>query len=126
MVLQAEIGSSRGEILRFYRTGDVFALPSLIEGLPISLLEAMAMGLPSISTNINGIPEAIMHEETGLLVEPGDVDSLVDAILRTKREPELSRRLAEAGRSHVLSSFDEREAARTAVAEYKGAFYPQK
>jgi glycosyltransferase involved in cell wall biosynthesis len=126
LVSSTAIENSRNAVLQFYRLGDVFALPSFVEGLPISLLEAMAMGLPAISTNINGIPEAIRHEETGLLIEPGGPNALADAIFRLKAEPDLMRRLANAGRDHVLTSFDEREAARTAVAEYKRAFDPQK
>ena len=126
LVSSTAIENSRNAVLQFYRLGDVFALPSFVEGLPISLLEAMAMGLPAISTNINGIPEAIRHEETGLLIEPGDTDALADTILRLKAEPELRHQLGTAGREHVLRSFNEPEARRTAVSEYKAHLDPQK
>ena len=117
-----EFMGGREDVLRFFRIADVYALPSFLEGLPISLLEAMAMGLPSISTNVYGIPEAVRHEETGLLIEAGDSDALASAILRLKSDPDYGRRLAAAGRDHVLSAFDEREAAAIAVSEYRRVF----
>ena len=122
LVHASSIGGRRDDVLRFFRVGDIYAQPSFVEGLPISLLEAMAIGLPSISTNVYGIPEAIINEKTGLLIEPGDPDSLAAAILNMKNDPDLRRRLADAGREHVLRSFDEREAARIAISEYKRAF----
>lgn len=67
-----KIGSTRLDILRFFRIAGIFALSSFVEGLPIALLEGMALGIPSISTRINGIPEAIKHMETGILIEAGD------------------------------------------------------
>ena len=76
LVLSDQIGVERIDVLRFFTIADVFVLPSFVEGLPIALLEAVAMGIPSISTNVYGIPEAIKHDETGLLVEPGDADEL--------------------------------------------------
>ena len=124
LVSSADIGTDHDDVLSFFRIGDVFALPSFVEGLPISLLESMALGLAAISTNAYGIPEAIRNEETGLLIEPGDAGALAAAILRLKNDPYLRRRLAVAGRNHVLHSFDERKAALIAVNEYRHAFDP--
>lgn len=59
---------------------DVFLLPSYAEGLPVSILEAMAYSLPIISTNIAGIPEVVRTGVNGVLIEPGDVQALADAI----------------------------------------------
>jgi len=59
---------------------DAFILPSYNEGLPMALLEAMAWGIPSISTPVGGIPEVVKHNENGLLVEPGNVDELASAM----------------------------------------------
>jgi glycosyltransferase involved in cell wall biosynthesis len=121
LVHAAQLGKDRIDILKFFRTADVFALPSYVEGLPIALLEAMALERPSISTNVYAIPEAIKDLDTGLLVEPGDPEALAAAILRLKRDSELRERLAGRGREHVLKHFDERHAAELAIKGYEEA-----
>jgi glycosyltransferase involved in cell wall biosynthesis len=122
LVRSSDIGSDRQDILRFFRVADAYALPSYVEGLPISLLEAMAIGIPSISTNVYGIPEAIIDDRTGLLIEAGDPSVLTSCIQRLKDDQELRKRLSKAGRDHVVKHFDERVAARTAVNAYRAAF----
>ena len=84
---------------------DAFVLPSLWEGLPIAVLEAMAAGLPVVSTTVNGIPEAVEHEESGLLVPPGDPPALADAIERVAGDAELRARLGERGRRRYEQQF---------------------
>ena len=84
---------------------DVFALPSLSEGLSVALLEAMAAGKPVVATNVGGNPELITNGETGLLVPPGDVPSLAAAIGRLLKDPGEARRLGENGMSRVTKSF---------------------
>lgn len=63
--------------------GDTFVLPSLSEGLPSVIAEAMSQGLPVVATNVGGIPEILEDGQAGILVEPGDVDSLAEAIEKT-------------------------------------------
>jgi glycosyltransferase involved in cell wall biosynthesis len=121
LILSADIGATRREVLTFFRAADIFALPSLWEGLPISILEAMALGVPTISTNINAIPEAVIDGETGILIQAGDSNSLAEAILRLKDDPELRKRLSQNGREFVLANFDERDAAAIALRAYEGA-----
>jgi len=121
LVRSSDVGTARPDILRFFQVADVFALPSYVEGVPIALLEAMAIGLPCISTRVYGIPEAIVHNETGLLIEPGDADQLAASILSLYGDHELRRRLSSNGRAHVIKNFDQRQAARIAVAAYKEA-----
>jgi glycosyltransferase involved in cell wall biosynthesis len=104
-----------------FRLGDVFVLASFVEGLPISLLEAMALGIPSISTNVNAIPEAVKHLETGILIEAGDDKKLAESILLLKSDENLREKLAEQGQNWVLKNFDEREVAKIAMAAYKQA-----
>ena len=71
---------------------DVFCLTSLKEGLPISLIEAMAAGLPVIGTNVEGIRDVIVPNQNGLLVELGDVEGLTNALLSLLENPESSRK----------------------------------
>lgn len=118
IVMSEAVGKQRKEILSFFRVADVFVLPSFVEGLPIALLEAMALGVPSISTRVNGIPEAVKDNNTGLLVEPGDADGLADAIETLLNDPVLAKRIGEDGRKFVMENFDERVAARIVVSRY--------
>jgi colanic acid/amylovoran biosynthesis glycosyltransferase len=84
---------------------DLFILASFAEGIPVSLMEAMALGVPCISTYIAGIPELIESDRDGVLVPAGSVDDLAEAILRLARDPELRQRLAVAARNRVLREY---------------------
>jgi glycosyltransferase involved in cell wall biosynthesis len=99
----------------------LFVLPSLNEGLPIALLEAMAMGKASIASRINAIPEAVIDNETGLLVEASDPDGLASAILKLADDTELRDRLGAAGQAFVLENFDERSTAKITVDYYEAS-----
>ena len=94
------------EIRAIYRSADVFCLPSMAEGLPVVLMEAMALQVPVVASRIMGIPELVEDGRTGLLVAPGRVDSLVRALERLLRDPGLRDRLGRDGRSKVLDEFD--------------------
>ncbi|MBK1647104.1 glycosyltransferase family 4 protein [Rhabdochromatium marinum] len=76
----------------------VYVLPSYHEGLPMSVLEAIAYGLPVISTSVGGIPEAISDGTEGYLVEPGDIDMLVERLSMLLGDVDLRRRMGEAAR----------------------------
>ena len=89
-----------------YRRADAFCLPSLGEGIPVVLMEALATGLPAIASNTMGIPELIEDGETGLLVPAGRPDELADAIERLAADRALGRRLGEAGRRKVIADYD--------------------
>jgi glycosyltransferase involved in cell wall biosynthesis len=80
---------------------DVFAFPSLHEGLGSTLLDAMQRGLPIVATRVGGIPELIVDGENGLLVAGGDVDGLAAVLARLLDDAALRRRLGEAGRARV-------------------------
>jgi colanic acid/amylovoran biosynthesis glycosyltransferase len=96
-----------------YRSADVFCLPSMAEGVPVVLMEAMAMARPVVSTRIMGIPELVEDGRTGLLVTPGRLDELVDALQRLIADPGLRAQLGRAGREKVLREYDvDRSAAR--------------
>lgn len=82
-----------------------FVLPSYNEGLPMALLEAMAAGLPAISTPVGGIPEVVIHDQTGLLVPPGDVDSLAEALKTLYDNRGTRQRLGKSGRELVSQRY---------------------
>jgi glycosyltransferase involved in cell wall biosynthesis len=96
-------------------------LPSFAEGLPVVLMEAMALGRPVLTTYVGGIPELVRHGEHGWLVPAGDVDALVEAIEECVSRPSVElRRMGEAGRKRVL----ERHAV-NAQAQKLGALFEQ-
>ena len=84
---------------------DVFVLPSLWEGLPLSLVLAMGAALPVVSTAVAGIPEVVRDGQTGLLVPPADAPALGAALERLLDDPGLRARLGEAARTAVLPRF---------------------
>ncbi len=89
-----------------YLAADVFCLPSLGEGLPVVLMEALASELPAVASNTMGIPELIEDGVTGLLVAPGRPAELADAIERLALDRSLGRRLGAAGRRRVIEEFN--------------------
>jgi glycosyltransferase involved in cell wall biosynthesis len=89
------------EIRQLLRRAHLFVLPSRSESFGIANLEAMASGLPVVSTRTGAIPEYIQHEEHGLLVDPGDAPGLTQALLRLIEAPELRQRLGAAARQQV-------------------------
>ena len=96
---------TRTDVAELLAVCDVFVLPSLYEGLPISVLEAMAARRPVVATAIGGTQEAVVDGESGLLVPPADPDSLAAAIRRLLDDPALRDRLASAGRARVEREF---------------------
>ena len=76
---------------------DVFVLPSRFEGLPLSVIEAMLAGLPVVATNVGSLSEAVLDDETGLLIPPGDPAALAEALRSLLDDPERRRRMGERG-----------------------------
>jgi glycosyltransferase involved in cell wall biosynthesis len=101
-----ELAGDRDDVPDLLASADLFVLSSRSEGLPLSILEAMAAGLPVVASNVGGVPEAVVDGDTGLLVPPSDPQSLATAIGRLLDDPALRRRLGEAGRMRVAEHFD--------------------
>jgi colanic acid/amylovoran biosynthesis glycosyltransferase len=97
---------NQDQLRMLYQESDVFALASFAEGVPVVLMEAMAMEIPCVAPWIAGIPELIQNEVDGLLVAPSDVGQLSDAIRRLMDEPDLRRRLAQAGRRKIVQRYN--------------------
>jgi len=79
--------------------------PSLTEGMPLTVLEAMASQLPIIATRVAGTSELIVHNETGLLVEPGNVHQLADAILFLSNSPEFAEKIGKNARKFIERNY---------------------
>lgn len=116
-----QVGDEHIDLFKLLSLADAFALVSFQEGLPISLLEAMALGIPSISTNVNAIPEAVIDRKTGLLIEAGDSNALTEAFQMLKDNDGLRNQLSKDGRAYVLEHFNDKAVAKIALESYKKA-----
>ena len=94
------------EVSRHLAEADVFLLTSVSEGISLTLLEAMATGLPVVATAVGGNPEIVVHGETGLLAPPKSPEAIAAAILQLIRDPETAGRMGQAGRRRVEEEFD--------------------
>jgi glycosyltransferase involved in cell wall biosynthesis len=88
-----------------YNGTDIFVLPSYMEGLPMSILEAMGKGIPVISTNIGGIPEAVLQGQNGFIVEPGDIKGLTERLELLIQNEELRSLMGQKGRKIAEEKF---------------------
>lgn len=93
------------QLANYYRRASVFAMPSYYETFGISVIEAMAFGLPVVATNVGGLPEVVEDGVTGILVPPGNAEALADALIRLLRDPDLRARMGRAGRERVRAEF---------------------
>lgn len=89
----------------FLRDSAVFVLPSYAEGVPMALLEAMAEGLPVVTTPVGGIPQVVQHGDNGLLVEPGDVGGIAAALERLLASEELRRSLGRRAKATIQADY---------------------
>jgi glycosyltransferase involved in cell wall biosynthesis len=103
---------SQDEVLRLLPTAHCYVQPSIItpsgkmEGIPVSLMEALACALPVVATSISGIPELVRPDETGFLVPPADPSALADALSTIWENPQQANRLAQNGRDLVRQSYN--------------------
>jgi glycosyltransferase involved in cell wall biosynthesis len=93
------------DVLPFLDAMDLFVLPSHTEGLPLTVLEAMAAGRPVVGTAVGGIPEAVRHGETGFVVPPRDPRRLAEAVIDVLANPALAKSRGEAGRASAKDHF---------------------
>ncbi len=89
----------------YYQSSDIFVLPSAFEGIPLTLLEAMASGLPCVATSVGGMPEVIVDGANGYLVQPGDKEGLSQAILRVHDNKIESQEVSEKARITIENRF---------------------
>jgi glycosyltransferase involved in cell wall biosynthesis len=100
------LGPNAPELLALYSRADVFVFPTLGDVLPLAIMEAMASGLPVVTTRVGAITEQIEHGVTGLLVPPGDVNALAEGTLGLVKNPELCRTMGAAARQVADQRFN--------------------
>jgi glycosyltransferase involved in cell wall biosynthesis len=94
------------DLVKYYRGSSVYVAPTLYENLPIRVLEAMACGVPVVASNVCAIPEVIDNGVNGILIQPGSVDELSEAISWLLGDPNLRRKMGDNARKTVLERFD--------------------
>ncbi len=109
----------RSDVLSILKGFDLFAMPSVTEGLGTSLLDAMACARPIVASRVGGIPEVVRHGETGLLVPPKDPRDLAAAIIRLLLDPALAARFAAAGLARVREKFSVERMVNETLAVYE-------
>jgi glycosyltransferase involved in cell wall biosynthesis len=110
---------NRNDVPTLLAGSDLFALPSLWEGLPMALLEAMAAGLPIVASEVSGTVQAMIPNETGLLVPPGDAQRLAQAIEQLLTDPTQARAMGAAARRRVKEEFSAQKQADEHLALYR-------
>ncbi len=119
----AFLGTQR-DVASILRRCDILVRPSLLEGMPLTVLEAMACGLPVVATPVAGTAELVRQGENGLLVPPGDPSSLAQAILRLIEDPELRRAQGRSGRRLVTSGYSWDAVSARTLAVYRELLSP--
>jgi colanic acid/amylovoran biosynthesis glycosyltransferase len=118
---------TENQVIEHLDQADLFVLPSIVdsegsmEGLPNVLIEALACGLPVVTTRLSGIPELVIDGVTGALATPGDPDALAAALERVLDDPGAARRWAEAGRAKVEREFDIKDSSARLAALFMAA-----
>ncbi len=88
-----------------YSASDIFVLPAIYENFPFAILEAQATGLPVISTKVGGIPEFLVDNENGFLIDPGDSTQLTQRVLTLLQDPKLAKEMGNRGRKLIEEKF---------------------
>ncbi|HEY5138598.1 MAG TPA: glycosyltransferase, partial [Methylococcales bacterium] len=93
------------ELVQAYQSANIFTLPTSSDSQPLVILEAMATGLPIVSTEVGGIPTMITDNEEGFLIEPHNPQILADKIGILLRDPHLQERFSKAARARAVEDF---------------------
>ncbi len=96
------LAGESNDVLKYYHQADIHLLTSDHEGMPNVVLEAMACGLPVVASDVGGVREIVVSDETGYVIPPGDLDAFIAAVLKLVENARLRRLLGEAGRRRVV------------------------
>ncbi|MGB9802180.1 MAG: glycosyltransferase [Desulfofundulus sp.] len=113
----------RRDIPQILSLMDVFVLPSTTEGLPLTILEAMAAGKPVIASRVGGLPEVVVDGETGFLVPPGDPQALARALAQLLVNRQKAEEMGQKGKQRVMQHFTVQTMVRKIEEEYKAALF---
>jgi hypothetical protein len=122
---------SQEAVKRLLIASDVFCLPCIVDSkgasdiLPTVITESMACSLPVVSTNLVGVPEMVVAEETGILVEPGNESALADALARLADDRDLARQFGKAARARAKEIFELRETSRQLAEKFDACLEKQ-
>ena len=108
----------RMDIPEILSASDILILPSYSEALPTVLIEAGAASLPCVASDVGGCREIVVHEETGLIIPPGDVEKLVEALTRLLSDMDMAQRMGRAGLRRIKSLFTSKHQAQQLIALY--------
>ena len=95
-----------GKLPNLYSASNIFVLPAIYENFPFAILEAQSTGLPVISTKVGGIPEFLVDNENGFLIDPGDPPQLTQRVLTLLHDPKLAKEMGDRGRRLIEEKFD--------------------
>lgn len=95
----------RSDIRELMNAFDIFTLPSFVEGLPVVILEAMAIAKPVVATSVGGNPEIVIDGKTGTIVPPGDPEKLAEALIYHLKNPEISKAMGKRGHQRIEEDF---------------------
>jgi len=110
---------AREKVPTLYAASDVFVLPSLKEPFGLVALEAMSMGVPTVASRVGGLPDFVIPDSTGILVEPGDIASLADALIRMGKDEQFRVQMGRNSRRLVESEFSYRIVAKKTMAMFQ-------
>jgi len=110
----------RDDVPQLLAVMDVFVLPSLWEGLPRVILQAMAMGLPIVATEVGGTPEAIKEDQNGFLVTPKDFHAIARRVIQLLEDQNLAKKMGERGRKMVYPEFCVKQMVKSTESLYEG------
>jgi glycosyltransferase involved in cell wall biosynthesis len=105
VVLHGWVGEE--EIYSLFKIANIFILPSYYEGLPVSIVESLAASVPVITTYVGGIPDIIKNGENGFLVNPGDIDNLINKTRKLLNDSELQEVMGQNGRDTIIKEYTE-------------------
>mgnify|MGYP002410365723 FL=1 len=102
----------RQDVYDILARSDVFVLGSLWEGLPVSIMEAMACNLPVVASNVGGIPELVIDAQTGYHVPPADPEAIAEKLKVLIEHPEMRKQMGSCGRQRIIDHFSVNEMVR--------------